>query len=55
MSLLADGEIEGIVRGQIKDKYLLFDELRKHFPFEDYRCSIIRDVCGRVFFFGPTR
>ena len=54
IKLLRSGQIEGIVRGQIQDKYLLFDKLREKDQFEDYRCSIIRDVCGRIFFFGPT-
>jgi len=52
---LEDGEIEGIVRGQLDSSYILFHELSHRYKFKkDYRVSIIRDVTGRCFFFGPT-
>jgi len=55
IELLKKNEIKAIVRGQLKGQYSFEKELKSIYNFkEDYRCSIIKDVCGRVFFFGPT-
>ncbi|MFH0734645.1 MAG: hypothetical protein V1773_07085 [bacterium] len=55
LELLYNKEIEGIVRGQLDSPYQLFNELSTKYNFrKDYRVSIIKDVCGRIFFFGPT-
>lgn len=55
LNLLYKKEIEGIVRGQLDSSYQLFNELGNKYNFKkDYRVSIIKDVCGRIFFFGPT-
>jgi predicted methyltransferase MtxX (methanogen marker protein 4) len=55
LNLLYKKEIEGIVRGQLDSSYQLFIELGEKYNFKkDYRVSIIKDVSGRIFFFGPT-
>jgi predicted methyltransferase MtxX (methanogen marker protein 4) len=53
--LLDKNEIEGIVRGQLDSSYELFNKLGEKYYFKkDFRVSIIKDVNGNIFFFGPT-
>lgn len=55
LGLLYENKIEGIVRGQLDFSYRLFNELSTKYNFrKDFRVSLIRDVSGRIFFFGPT-
>lgn len=51
IDLLISGKINGIVRGDAENQYDFVERLGQILKFqEDYRCSIIKDVCGRYFF-----
>lgn len=55
VSLLKDGIIEGAVRGNLRNYGLFLKKLLERFNIgKIYRLSLIQDVVGREFFFGPT-
>ncbi len=55
LNLLYTNKVEGIVRGELDSSYELFNELGIKYNFKkDFRVSIIKDVNGKIFFFGPT-